>query len=372
MKTALYGIKNSNHDMSEKVHWGKNEFATSFPMSVAIFEDESGNQPVYIKVDSNLNVEHSYISLNNAFGIDNSVQHSDLKFDFESFADLDEELNGKGSGNSTRSDVIVYQIKENKKIGRSYGMEIKLTTVPDNSTVNSEHDNQSSEIVIRPVSILHLSNILANNFADKKDRLTEMLEPITKIFSTNEKWGNLDLVKRNLSNFVDAFKKILLETVEQQQPVLMQCIWRTHGKQPLLEDNAFETFFWSSHAFSKLFLEKINATRESKSKKNSLDRKTRAMIWVIRMLCEYVDTNHIPGEDLIHSLSYGNQTDKAFAANGKITLPFLKCKELSKPRVLGTDLDQIVLGDGKKYLSPERRLDETLYIQTLFNDKERE
>lgn len=72
---------------------------------------------------------------------------------------------------------------------------------------------------------------------------------------------------------------------------------------------------------------------------------------------------------LIHILAYGNQTDKAVAANGRITLPFLNSKELVNPRVLSSDLNDIILGKGDEYLSPERRLDATLYIQTLLDDR---
>ena len=107
MRTGLYGLINSNRDMTLEKHWGKNEFTTSFPMSVAIFEDEHGLTPVYIKTDEELNIVHDKISLNKAFGFNESVNHENLRFDFESLADLYEKLNGKVAGNSNRSDVVV-------------------------------------------------------------------------------------------------------------------------------------------------------------------------------------------------------------------------------------------------------------------------
>ena len=370
-RTGLYGLNNSNRDMSLKKHWGKNQFTTSFPMSVALFEDDKGFTPVYVKTDKNLKVVHDHISLNRAFNFNDDVKHANLRFDFESLADLDKRLNGKGSGNSTRSDVVVsYFDNSNNKIGDNCGMEIKLTTVPDNVTASSPHEKQSSEIVIRPVSILHLSNVLAWDFRDKKETLKKILFPIMKIFGENNgQWINIDLIRQHLEEFVNVFTDILKETVDQQRPVLMQCIWRTKGKKPLLEKNAFETFFWSSHAFSELFIKSANIKKEIKSENQTFDRKTRSIIWIIRMLCYYVENHNIPGEDLIHMLSYGNQTDKAFAANGKLTLSFLECEELNNPRVLSSDLDSIILGKGNEYLSPERRLDATLYIQSILNDR---
>lgn len=373
METGLYGLTNSNRDMESKECWGKNQFTTSFPMSVAIYEDDKGYKPVYLKTDKNLNIEHDYISLNEAFGIDKTVDHKNLQFNFESVADLDRELNEKGAGNSTRSDVVVSQLdSKGKQVGQNCGMEIKLTTVPDNSTVTDSHKKQSSEIVIRPVSILHLSNALADDFSDNKEKLRQLLLPIIDVFEENEhidNWTNIDLVRKNLTKFVNTFTDILKETVAKQRPVLMQCIWRTEGKKPLLEKHAFETFFWSSHAFSKLFIELANVRREESSKKQAFDRPTRTIIWVIRMLCYYITYGNIPGEDLIHMLSYGNQTDKAFAANGKRTIPFLKSKELNEPRILNSELNSIILGNGTDYLSPERRLDATLYIQSILNER---
>lgn len=371
MRTGLYGLINSNRDMTLEEHWGKNEFTTSFPMSVAIFEDEHGLTPVYIKTDEELNIVPDKISLNKAFGFNESVNHENLRFDFESLADLDKKLNGKGAGNSTRSDVVVTCLDNlGHKVGENCGMEIKLTAVPDNTTVNDLHDKQSSEIVIRPVSILHLSNVLANDFSDDIFKLKNILEPILNIFGqNNDLWTDINLIRSNLAIFVDALNNILKATVDQQRPVLMQCIWRTKGKKPLLEKNAFETFFWSSHAFSELFIRSIDLMKEQKSKKLGFPRKTRSIIWIIRMLCYYAVYNTIPGEDLIHMLAYGNQTDKAFAAGGKITLSFLNSKELINPRVLSSDLKDIILGKGDEYLSPERRLDATLYIQMLLDDR---
>ena len=55
--------------------------------------------------------------------------------------------------------------------------------------------------------------------------------------------------------------------------------------------------------------------------------------------------------------SSSNQSDKAFALNGRKTHPYLHCEELSKPRIKKGEIKNIILGGGEKLLSPERRFD---------------
>lgn len=374
MEAGLYGIKKSNRDFNDKKHWGKNEFTTEFPMSVALYQMDQGKLPVYVKADKEQKIYHSKITVNAAFGFPDNLKPEDLFFDFESVASLDERMNGRGSGNSTRSDIVVKSLNSNKDCG----MEIKLTAVPDNSTFQLKKSEQSSEIVIRPVSILHLSNVLAEDFEEQDggiEKLSKILSPIMKKFNSDDEWLKIDEIEDNIDLFVEAFDTIYSETLQQQRPVLMQCVWRTKGKSFMLNNNAFDTFFWSSHAFALLFRKSIkqNNVIQIRKKVRSLERKTRSLVWVIRMLCSFLTSKRIAGEDLIHELSYGNQTDKAFAASGKKTHPFLNSSELNNPRINKNELNKIILGDGIEYLSPERRLDMALSIQGILNrEKDKE
>lgn len=371
MQAGLYGIIHSNRDFNDKKHWGKNEFTTEFPMAVAMYQIDQGKLPVYIKANRDKKIYHENTTINKAFGFSYNLTAEDLFFDFESVASLDKKMNGKGSGNSTRSDVVIRSVTDNK----DYGMEIKLTAVPDNTTYLLPEAKQSSEIVIRPVSILHLSNILAEIFEKQKDgmeKLSEILLPVTNKFNNKSNWLDMDMIEENIDLFIDAFDDIYDATLSHQKPVLMQCIWRTQGKSFMLSTHAFDTFFWSSHAFALLFRKDIKRSNVIQKRKQgrTLERKTRSLVWVIRMLCSFLSWKKIAGEDLIHELSYGNQTDKAFAASGKKTYPFLKSAELTHPRIRKDELNKIILGNGIEYLSPERRLDMALSIQGILNKRE--
>lgn len=362
MNAGLYGIKNSNRDLSKKENWGKNKFTTEFPISLALYQNDQGKLPVYIKAASHQHIMHEYAPVSEVFGFDDELSSNDFNFDFESIASLDKKLNGNGEGNSTRSDVVVSSVLPDFNTDR--GLEVKLTALPDNATSKNERSKQSTEIVIRPVSILHLSNVLADDFENMhngKSILKNILKPVIEKFDTDEKWASISLVRENINLFVDTFDKVYDSTLDSQKPVLLQGIWRTINKSFLLDENAFDTFVWSSHAFALLFRSTANLKKRSKN----LDRKVRSIVWVIRMLCSYLDTGKIAGEDLIHELSYGNQTDKAFAVSGKVTLPFLQGKELLNPRITKNEVNDIILGDAVEYLSPERRLDTALSIQGM-------
>ena len=61
--------------------------------------------------------------------------------------------------------------------------------------------------------------------------------------------------------------------------------------------------------------------------------------------------------DIVNSLAYTFKTDKAFSINGKLTNPMMKCSFLEKPRISKHEIKNIILGDGQKFLRPERRFD---------------
>lgn len=48
---------------------------------------------------------------------------------------------------------------------------------------------------------------------------------------------------------------------------------------------------------------------------------------------------------------------KAFSMPGTRSYDFLKCTELSHPRISKNEIKNIILGGGQNFLSPERRFD---------------
>ena len=75
------------------------------------------------------------------------------------------------------------------------------------------------------------------------------------------------------------------------------------------------------------------------------------------MLWDFAVYGHFNYREIVDQLGYNNKTDKAFSINGQLTNPIMRCKELTHPRVTKYEIKNIILGDGQKLLSPERRFD---------------
>ena len=75
------------------------------------------------------------------------------------------------------------------------------------------------------------------------------------------------------------------------------------------------------------------------------------------MLWDFTIYDEFNYTDIVNTLAYRYKTDKAFAISGRLTNPFMKCKELVSPRVSKYEIKNIILGDGQKLLRPERRFD---------------
>ncbi len=58
--------------------------------------------------------------------------------------------------------------------------------------------------------------------------------------------------------------------------------------------------------------------------------------------------------------SYNIANDKAYALSGKQTYEFLRCDELTHPRISKYEIKNIILGGGQNLLSPERRFDSVI------------
>ncbi|BAZ05749.1 type II restriction enzyme [Calothrix sp. NIES-3974] len=69
-KPGLFGLKYSNRDFIQRESWGKNCFNSSFPASLCSYLYHQNLENIYIRLNSNLNVEHSSISTANLYGIE--------------------------------------------------------------------------------------------------------------------------------------------------------------------------------------------------------------------------------------------------------------------------------------------------------------
>lgn len=73
----LFGINQSNRDFTKKSSWGKNQFNSSFPAALACYMSCKNLQPVYLKLNHDLTVNHGKIDVSSA--LSGSKTHQYMK-----------------------------------------------------------------------------------------------------------------------------------------------------------------------------------------------------------------------------------------------------------------------------------------------------
>lgn len=141
--------------------------------------------------------------------------------------------------------------------------------------------------------------------------------------------------------------------LEKQSPFLLQPIWKTEGKSPVLAEKCLDVFVWSNSAFCRFISEISN----DESNSQRITRPTRSAVWLFKMLSDYAANGKFNHKSIIDSITFNTKNDKAFSANGKVTHPFMTCERLTNPAIGKNEIKNIILGGGHLLLSPERRFD---------------
>lgn len=346
-KPGLFGINHSNRNFENKDSWGKNQFNSSFPTALAVFMETQGFGSVYLKLDSNLKVIHDSISTSELFGI--NPMSDELFYSFESpYLPYQQFL----IGSFPRIDIVTMN-KTTSSCLR--GIEVKLTAIPDNSTCLLSENQYGSELVIRPDTIVYLACSIVSRYQNNLPRLREL---IGNGFDAIADWREGSNVLSAVSRMSQSIDRIALEAIEFQSPLVMQPIWKTEGKSPRLSDNCLDIFVWSDLAFTQLFL---NVARGELNVLKTVTRQVRTVVWLFKMIYDFSLHGQIDHASIIDSLSFDTKNDKAFAINGKVTHPYMKGNILTKPRVLRSQIREIILGGGQNLLSPERRFDAIIF-----------
>ena len=162
-----------------------------------------------------------------------------------------------------------------------------------------------------------------------------------------------------LDTFLNEFKKL-------PSPILMQPIWKTVGKNPVLAENCLDIFVWSDFALTHLFLDSARNSLGS----NSISRQLRAALRLSRFIYESSKSDKVYQAPIYDGMTYENQNDKEFAISGTKSRMLMSCARLIKPAIRKNEIKNILLGGGQKHLSPERRFDAILYFsKDLFETK---
>ena len=337
----LYGMKNSNRRQEE--FWTKNCFNSSFPVALTNYMRDKGITANYITLDKSLSTHVGEIGISEVYN-SNSIPNEELFFSFESTFEPYRKYTSDGL------DKIDLVVKHGNRYLRA--LEVKLTVIPDNSTVDLEPDKWGSEIVIRPAT----TSICALGMIDAcwkyRDDIKELFSPLRKISD----WKNKAEVMQHMPEIIGALNEFEERYHELQKPLIIQPIWKTKGKTPILNDEALDVFIWSDFAFTRLFLDRCG------KKKNNNQRMLRCAARMACCLYEVARAGEVDMNEVYRKIAYDVQTDKEFSSSGKTTNPYMVCERLKHPRIHRDDLHNIILNGGERYLSPERRFDQTIYF----------
>lgn len=303
-----------------------------------------GLDPVYLRANEEGSVEQSQISPVRLLGID--PLSDDAYYNFEAGFPAYESFY---VGKRETIDLVVM----NRRTGLCQsGLEIKLTALPDGTTADLSEAEYGCEMVVRPPTICFLACSICAYYERKygKERLRGLLAGVPQI----NHWEEADEVGSHYQDILQAVKTVAVDMRVAQTPLILQPIWKTEGQSQRLAENCLDVFVWSNLAL--LSLVASADTRED----YSISRYRRTIIWVYRMLFDYVTYGQFDYVRIIKNHAYGLANDKAFAISGVKTQPVMQGEVLLSPRVGKSEIKNIILGGGQHLLSPERRFDAVL------------
>lgn len=346
LKPSLYGIKNSNRNFEDPYYWGKNQFNSSFPVALACYMRDKNLKAVYIRLNENNKIYSEEASFDYIFNT--TLKNEAINFLFETRF----EPFSKFVHDELKSIDLV--IKNNSTGEYLTSLEIKLTTLPDNSTADLTDENYGCELVIRNPTTRYIALSMANS-------LQEHFKDIRTIFESTcyriRNWDNTHEIQSNIKNILNALEIFFSKYQKNEKPLLMQPVWKTIGKSAILADNCLDIFVWSDFATTRLFMDSAldNIT-------DKITRPQRTAIRLARFLYEISKNGKVYQGPIYDGMTYDNLNDKEFAISGIKLNPYMKGNRLTKPIILKSQIKEIILGGGQKFLSPERRFDAIIYF----------
>jgi len=342
MQPALYGIEHSNR--TKKDLWGKNQFNSTFPVALACYMRDKGIKPVYISLSPDLEIINTEVPFDDIFRT--TLPNEELNFCFEAKFEPYQAFSREDIGGI---DLVL------KDLRGEYitPLEIKLTVLPDDGTSQLKEADWGSELVIRPATTKYAALGMVQSIQDRLEDVREIFEPVC---ADIQHWSNKHEIAGKTSALVNALNIFEKTFIDAQKPLLMQPIWKTRGKSPVLDDNAFDIFVWSDFALSRLFIE------SARGNPKKISRTTRSTARLARILYEISTQRKTNIYQIYTEMAFERQTDKELAMGGRVTRHYMKSPRRLKPAMKKDVLSEIILGGGEKMLSPERRFDQTIYF----------
>ena len=223
--------------------------------------------------------------------------------------------------------------------------------------LNLDIENQSCVVVVRNPTVCYMACGICEHYktAKQKQRLRDLLSGVPNI----DHWNEQSSVGPHYTLIRNAVVRVMADMVKYQTPIMIQPVWKTDTRSRLTDD-CLDVFVWSNIALMKICTDAEFVTKKMKdgSTAYTISRFNRTVVWLYRMLFDYVTYNGVFDYANITSLmSSGGRNDKAFSASGKGTYAYLKSAELAHPRIRKSEIKNIIQGNGQTLLQPERRFD---------------
>ena len=341
---GLFGQKYSSRDYRYEDSWGKNQFNSSFPASLVAYMGSKGLKPVYVCTNKDNDIILSYIDAETLLGVD--PLSDDAYYAYES-GFFPYERYYTSSENKEKIDLVMFNRSTKNAVS---GLEVKLTTLPDNTTKDLPEAEYGSEIVVRSPTILFLACSICALYDTPKGR-SKLQSILNTIGGEIKHWGEIRHVLPHYEDIKKAILNVSSDISSHQVPLIVQPIWKTDKKLKDFADDCLDVFVWSNLAVIQMCLREKNPI-------DDISRNQRTIIWLYKMLWDFSVYEKFNYTDIVNALAYKYKTDKAFSVSGKLTNQMMQqCKELITPRVSKYEIKNIILGDGQKLLSPERRFD---------------
>jgi len=343
---SLYGLKHSNRNFSEPIYWGKNQFNSSFPMALCCYMRDTGRTAMSIRMKRDLTTAIEECSFEEVFGT--TLPNQDIYFQFESYFSPFKPL---VADSLEKIDVVISESETRRELRP---LEIKLTTLPDDGTSSFSEDKYGSEIVVRSPTMRYMALSMIETNHVSLSKIRELFSPVCR---TVDNWENITEMKSRQNDFFSTLKVFLRSYCHTQKPLLIQPIWKTIGKSPVLAQQCLDVFVWTDFALVRLILDSLEEDEPGK-----ISRPQRAAIRLVRFLYEASRGEAVYQKPIYDGMTYDTLNDKEFAVSGRKTNQYMSCPRLMNPIVSKDEIKHIVLGGGQRYLSPERRFDSILFF----------
>ena len=346
MPSGLFGIEHSNRTAED--HWGKNCFNSSFPTATACYMLEHNIPAIYIhlaEINGELKVVADEIPIRDVFNC-GGLSSNELSFNFES---VFEPYQQYSFDIIDGIDLVVKNLD-----GRFLApLEVKLTVLPTDSTSKQPENKWGCELVIRSATTSYCAIGMYDSVKDEARHIREIFEDAC---SSIQMWDNDYEMSHKMPSLCNSINRFQREYYTHQKPLLMQTIWKTQGKSPLLAEQAFDIVVWSDYAFSRLFID------GAENGANTMSRPMRATARLARCIWELSKSGRIRVVDIYRQMAFGNQTDKEFAIGGAKWRQYVSTNRIMCPILNKNVVNEIIAPGYIEKLSPERRFDQTLYF----------